>query len=90
MAAAAQAVINEPKEERAARMEAAMLLKLPPSQCRFFLQRKLRFCKFEAAPGKPFCTNHGGLDQQHRVQCPHESKQCATRCRVITRDCSCL
>jgi hypothetical protein len=67
------------KEERLALLKDALRAAHPASQCQFFLQRKMRFCKFDVRPGRIYCTNHGGLDGdpcKKRVRCPYNAMQC--------------
>ena len=72
------------KDERLGRKQAELLPLLAADQCRHFLPKKMRFCKFQAVPGKTTCTHHGGLDRK-RVLCPYDANQYAAGAPSLLR-----
>lgn len=50
----------------------------PAHKCQYYLEKKRRWCKFDAIPGKSYCGNHAFLfekEAEERVPCPADPKQ---------------
>lgn len=46
-------------------------------RCKFYIERKKRFCKTEAHPGKKFCIEHATPEdnkENQRIPCPYDPK----------------